>query len=79
MIPIADDNSDRRLKPVVNGLLIAANVFAFVFVQAFGSNERVTYAFATVPAAIATGHGINRTVTVRSTPWPVAIASGTVA
>ena len=64
MIPIADDNSDRRLKPVVNGLLIAANVFAFVFLQGFGTNERVTYAYATVPAAIAAGHGISHTVTV---------------
>jgi len=65
LIPIADDNSDRRLWPVVNSLLIAANVFAFVFVQGFGTNERVTYAYATVPAAIASGHGISRTVTVK--------------
>jgi membrane associated rhomboid family serine protease len=64
MIPIADDNSDRTLKPVVNGLLIAANIFVFVFFQALGSNERLTYAFATVPASIATGHGIERSVTV---------------
>lgn len=64
MIPIADDNSDRTLKPVVNGLLIAANIFAFVFLQGLGSNERFTYAFATVPAQIVTGHGIERSVTV---------------
>jgi membrane associated rhomboid family serine protease len=64
LIPLADDNSDRRLSPIVNGLLIGVNVFVFVFLQALGTNERVTYAYATVPAAIASGHGISRTVTV---------------
>jgi membrane associated rhomboid family serine protease len=64
MIPLADDNSDRQSTPVVNFLLIAANVFAFVLLQGFGTNERVTYAFATVPAAIATGQAVERTVNV---------------
>jgi membrane associated rhomboid family serine protease len=64
MIPIADDNSDRRLWPLVNALLIAANIFVFVFLQALGTNEAFTYTFATVPAAIASGHGIARTVAV---------------
>jgi membrane associated rhomboid family serine protease len=64
LIPLADDNSDRQLTPVVNGFLIGLNVFVFVFLQAFGSNQRVTYTYATVPAAIASGHGISRTVTV---------------
>lgn len=64
MIPLADDNSDRTLKPLVNGLLIAANIFVFIFLQALGTNERFTYAFATVPASIVTGHGIERSVTV---------------
>ena len=64
MIPLGDDNSDRRLKPVVNGLLIAANLFVFVFFQALGTNERFTYAFATVPASIATGRGVERSVTL---------------
>jgi membrane associated rhomboid family serine protease len=64
MIPIADDNSDRRLTPIVNTILIGINVFVFVFLQGLGTNERLTYAYATVPAAIATGHGIARTVTV---------------
>ena len=64
MIPLADDNSDRRLRPFVNGLLIAANVFVFVFLQGLGGNERFTYAFATVPASIVAGHATPRTVTV---------------
>jgi membrane associated rhomboid family serine protease len=64
MIPLGDDNSDRRLRPLVNGLLIAANIFVFVFLQALGGNERFTYAYATVPASIVTGHGIDRTVII---------------
>ena len=64
MIPLADDNSDRTLKPLVNGLFIAANIFVFIFLQALGANQRFTYAFATVPASIVTGHAIERSVTV---------------
>jgi rhomboid family protein len=64
MIPLGDDNSDRTLRPLINGLLIAANVFVFLFFQGAGSNERFTYAFATVPASIVTGHGVERKVTV---------------
>ena len=64
MIPLADDNSDRQLAPVVNGFLIGLNVFVFVFLQGLGANQRVTYTWATVPEAIATGHGIARTVSV---------------
>ena len=65
MIPIADDNSGRTIRPAINWLLIAANVFAFVVLQGLGTNERFTYAFATVPAEIATGQGIARSVTIR--------------
>jgi membrane associated rhomboid family serine protease len=64
LIPLADDNSDRQLAPVVNGFLIGLNVFVFVFLQGLGANQRVTYTWATVPEAIATGHGIARTVSV---------------
>jgi membrane associated rhomboid family serine protease len=65
MIPIGDDNSDRRIQPVVNWLLIAANVFVFVVLQGLGSNERFTMAFATVPAEILSGHDVNQTIAVR--------------
>jgi membrane associated rhomboid family serine protease len=65
MIPIADDDSDRTLRPAINWLLIAANIFAFVFLQGLGSNQRFTYAFATVPAEIAAGHGLSGTVVIR--------------
>jgi membrane associated rhomboid family serine protease len=65
MIPIGDDNTDRRRAPIVNWLLIAANVGVFVFFQGLGSNERFTMAFVTVPAEILSGHDIAQTIPVR--------------
>jgi rhomboid family protein len=65
MIPIGDDNSDLRIRPVVNWLLLLANVFVFVFLQGLGGNERFTMAFATVPAEILTGHDVHETISVR--------------
>jgi len=58
IFPIGDDNSDRRIRPVVTYLLVAANVFVFVFLQGLGSNERFTYAFSTVPEEIVTGSDV---------------------
>jgi len=58
MIPIADDDSDRRLTPFVNYLLIAANIAVFVLLQGMGSNDRFTYAFSTVPKEIVTGKDV---------------------
>ena len=65
MIPIGDDDSDRTTKPVVNWLLIAANVFVFVFVQGLGHNQRTTLAFATIPAEILTGRDLAQPIAVR--------------
>ena len=65
MIPIGDDNSDVRIRPVVTWLLLAANVFVFVFLQGLGRNERFTMAFATVPAEILTGRDVAQTIPVR--------------
>src|SRR2546423_9538594 len=58
MIPIGDDNSDRTITPYVNYLLIAANVFVFVFFQQFGQNLDFTYSYSTVPGEILTGKDI---------------------
>jgi membrane associated rhomboid family serine protease len=58
LFPIADDNSDRRTTPVVNYVLILANILVFVFLQGLGNNERFTYAFSTVPAEIVSGKDI---------------------
>ncbi|HEY4230936.1 MAG TPA: rhomboid family intramembrane serine protease [Thermoanaerobaculia bacterium] len=65
MIPIGDDNSDRRTTPIVNWLLIAANVFVFVVFQGLGTNQRFTMAFATVPAEILTGKDIVQAIPIR--------------
>lgn len=55
MFPIGDDNSDRRIQPVVNYAIIALNILVFLVLQRFGSNDAFTYAFSLVPKEIATG------------------------
>lgn len=55
LIPIGDDNRDRRLFPFVNYLLLLANVLVFVYWQDLGRDINFTYAFSTVPAEILTG------------------------
>jgi membrane associated rhomboid family serine protease len=57
-IPIGDDNSDRRIRPLVNYTLIAMNLMIFVLFQGLGENYRFTYAFSTVPQEILTGKDI---------------------
>jgi membrane associated rhomboid family serine protease len=58
VFPLYDDNSDRTTTPVVNYVLIAINIFVFVFLQQLGTNEKFTDAFSTVPAEILTGRDI---------------------
>ncbi|HEX3165453.1 MAG TPA: rhomboid family intramembrane serine protease [Chitinophagaceae bacterium] len=70
MLPIGDDDSDRRFAPLINYLLIAINVLVFVFLQGMGGNEKFTYAFSTVPAEILTGRDISAGV-LEPTPIPV--------
>lgn len=65
VFPIGDDNSGRQTTPVVNHILIALNVLVFAFFQGLGSNDRFTYAWATVPAEIKTGTDIDRPVVVK--------------
>jgi membrane associated rhomboid family serine protease len=66
MIPIGDDNSDRTVTPLVNYLLIAANIAVFVLLQGMGTNDRFTYSFSTVPQEIVTGKDVvTRAHTVR--------------
>jgi len=70
MLPIGDDDSDRRFAPLINYILIAINVLVFVFLQGMGGNEKFTYAFSTVPAEILTGKDIAAGV-LEPTPVPV--------
>src|SRR4030095_9036651 len=59
VLPLADSRYEgTTAKPVVNILLIAANIFVFVFLQHLGSDMDFTYAFSTVPAEIITGKDI---------------------
>ena len=58
LFPIGDDNRDRTITPVVNYLLIVANVLIFVFLQGLGTNEAFTYSFSTVPQEIVTGRDV---------------------
>ena len=58
VLPIGDDNRDRRTTPIINYLLIALNIFVFIYWQDWGHNVRLTYSYATVPGEIITGHDI---------------------
>jgi membrane associated rhomboid family serine protease len=58
IMPIGDDNSDRRTLPLVNIGIIIANILVFVFFQGMGENEKFTYSFSTVPREIVTGHDV---------------------
>jgi membrane associated rhomboid family serine protease len=70
MIPIADDNSGSTTAPLVNYLLIAANIAVFVLLQGMGANDRFTYAFSTVPQEIVSGRDV---VTSVLRPTPVSV------
>jgi len=66
MIPIGDDNADRRSRPVVTWTIVALNVLVFALLQGCGRNDRFTYAMSTVPEEILTGRDLvtaDRTVT----------------
>ncbi len=58
MIPISDDDSDRKITPYVNYIFIAINIIVFIVYQKLGSNIDFTYSYATVPAEILSGHDI---------------------
>jgi membrane associated rhomboid family serine protease len=58
MLPISDDNSDRKTFPVVNLIFIVLNILVFIVYQQWGTNSSFTYSYATVPAEILSGHDI---------------------
>jgi len=58
IFPLYDDNSDRATQPIVNYILIAANILVFVFLQQLGTNDKFTYAYSTVPQEIITGRDV---------------------
>lgn len=58
MIPLSDDDTDRRTTPYINYILIAINLIVFIIYQKLGTNIDFTYSYATVPAEILSGHDI---------------------
>lgn len=58
LLPIGDDNRDRQITPYVNYLLIALNIFVFVYWQELGRDIPFTFAFSTVPGEILSGNDI---------------------
>lgn len=70
MLPIGDDDSDRRFAPLVNYALIAINILVFILLQGMGGNDKFTYAYSTVPAEILTGKDITAGI-LEPTPVPV--------
>ncbi len=55
MFPLGDDNSDRRIVPMVNYTIIGINILVFLLLQQIGRNDAFTYAFSLVPKEIVTG------------------------
>ncbi|HVS95506.1 MAG TPA: rhomboid family intramembrane serine protease [Puia sp.] len=58
VLPIGDDNRDRRTTPIINYLLIGFNIFVFIYWQHWGHNAQLTYSYATVPGEILSGRDI---------------------
>jgi membrane associated rhomboid family serine protease len=58
MLPLGDDNSDRRSLPYVTLGLIAVNILIFVVFQGLGANDNFTYAWSTVPQEILSGRDV---------------------
>jgi membrane associated rhomboid family serine protease len=69
MIPIGDDNSQRRGAAWLTWLIILANIFVFVFIEDFGSNEAVVTGYAAVPAEILSGRDIVMGAQSFVEPW----------
>ena len=58
IIPLGDDNRDRRTTPYVNYIFIAVNILVFVLLQGLGQNIDFTYSLSAVPEEILTGQDI---------------------
>ncbi len=65
VFPVGDDNTGRVRTPYFTYGLIAVNILVFFLLQGMGTNERFTYAFATVPQEIRTGEDVARPVEVQ--------------
>jgi membrane associated rhomboid family serine protease len=70
MIPLGDNNDDRKLTPYVNYALIAANILVFVLFQQLGANANFILSYSTVPAEILSGTDVTENGLL-ATPIPV--------
>lgn len=57
LMPLGDDNSDRRITPLVTYTLVGLNVLVFLLLQQ-GGNNPFTYAWSYVPREITTGQDL---------------------
>ena len=84
MFPIGDDNSDRKITPLVNYAFIGINILVFLLLQRLGNNDAFSYAFSLVPQEIVSGIDLSGVISVKdsagrvigevnhfSTPLPV--------
>ncbi len=60
LLPVGDDNSDRRITPYVTYLLIALNIAVFVLLQL--PSDAFTYGYAVIPLEILRGGDLVRPV-----------------
>lgn len=62
MIPISDSPGRRRLFPIVNVLLVVANILVFLYELSLGpATDQFLVDYGVVPAAITSGHPISPT------------------
>jgi membrane associated rhomboid family serine protease len=66
MFPIADDNSEVRIVPVVTYAIIAANIIVYLVLQQINSNESFDGAFSLVPREVTTGVDLIGTLDAKS-------------
>ena len=71
MLPISDNNVGRIRTPFVNYILIAINIFVFIYYQQLGSNDAFLLSFSTVPHEILTGADVIYEAGLGKTPIPV--------
>lgn len=68
MIPIGDDNSDRKEIPFITYGLILLNIIIFIVYQKWGADLGFTFSYATVPAEIMSGSDIVTAPTIARDP-----------
>jgi rhomboid family protein len=61
LFPVGDDNTRRGLTPYVNYLLIAINIFVYIFLQ---TSDAFTYGYSVVPWEITHDEDLSRTIRI---------------